>query len=391
MFRISFFCSLCLHLVLLCVSSTLVAQWATPAAPQEKRFRVELQALAPTTAGVAATGSTAGRSPGEPRRNAVERLSPPSPGDFPEIARKEAFTAERLRPLSPEFTLPPANLQKMQRIEPAPLSSLAPPLPNVAKSAPNLQTVQPVTPAMQEFTAKARDFPTPLPKKSTPMLTQPQSVSAKAMPLPANPPPVATPPPVVAPSNQVAAGIPETRAQPESVATPGNVTTTTQTPRDASTFVADAHSAAALPADVRPSSRPGTPGATPGVSANVPGAGGDPGNAPDAQAQAHPSTPREKTLLNQYLQEIAAKIAAVRQYPKNARTEGWEGTVLLKLRIVASGQVEKVELIAKSKYESLNEAALQAIRKAQPFPPFSRGLTLQAITVNIPIRFTLAK
>ena len=31
----------------------------------------------------------------------------------------------------------------------------------------------------------------------------------------------------------------------------------------------------------------------------------------------------------------------------------------------------------------------QAINKAQPFPKFYRGLTLQSITVNVPIQFTL--
>jgi protein TonB len=79
----------------------------------------------------------------------------------------------------------------------------------------------------------------------------------------------------------------------------------------------------------------------------------------------------------------------VKQYPRNAREEGWEGSVVIKLQILPTGKVERMELAEKSQYEILNEAALQAINKAQPFPKFYRGLTLQSITVNVPIQFTL--
>jgi protein TonB len=130
------------------------------------------------------------------------------------------------------------------------------------------------------------------------------------------------------------------------------------------------------------------PGSTTATTV-VPSSPSLPGNESGVQEIDRSTTQREKTLLNRYLQEVAAKIHAVKQYPRNARKEGWEGTVVIKLHILPTGKVEKIELAEKSQYDVLNEAALQAITKAQPFPKFYRGLTLQSMIVKVPIQFTL--
>ncbi len=100
---------------------------------------------------------------------------------------------------------------------------------------------------------------------------------------------------------------------------------------------------------------------------------------------------QEEALLKQYLEEVAAKINAAKRYPRSARRKGWEGTVVIKLYILPTGEVEKALLVNKSEYNVLNEAALQTIEKAQPFPQFYEDLTLQSITVNVPIQFTFSK
>ena len=412
MLRVSFFLSVCLHLVLLGVASVIIAQRATPELPVEKRFRVNLQENVVTTAGLSsaagpsAGGSSFGPPDGDTRLKHSERSLPPSPEFSPEATKRGEFPSELSLPASQAFSMPQSPLQKTQRVKPEEIQPRIPimPPPLLKKQSPNVQTTQTLTPTMPEFVAQARDFPTPIPTKrkpipakSTPIPGKPTPISAKPTPIPANPAPVlakSTPIPtdltsISAESTRIPAGISETREQPQPVETPGISTSTASIPPGTAPRVAGSESSSQ--SDVTASVRRGSPttGTTPGTSSNSEGAMGDAGNEPGPQGNNRPKTPREKTLLNQYLQEVAAKIKAVKQYPRNARAEGWEGTVVIKLRILPSGKVETVEFAEKSPYESLNEAAFQTIQQAQPFPPFSRGLTLQSITVNIPIKFTL--
>ena len=64
---------------------------------------------------------------------------------------------------------------------------------------------------------------------------------------------------------------------------------------------------------------------------------------------------------------------------------------MIKLSILPTGEVGQAELVKPSQHEALDEAAFQAITKAQPFPRFYEQLTLPSITVNIPIQFVLGK
>jgi protein TonB len=103
-----------------------------------------------------------------------------------------------------------------------------------------------------------------------------------------------------------------------------------------------------------------------------------------------PSTEQaEERFIAQYLQVISGKINKVKRYPRQARRKGWEGTVVIELHILSSGDVEKVTLIEKSKYQVLDEAALKAIKRTLPFPKFPDGLEIRAITVTVPLRFEL--
>jgi protein TonB len=216
----------------------------------------------------------------------------------------------------------------------------------IEKHSPAIRPVQPIIPKTQEFIAKAHDFPTPIPAKPTPVPTAP---------------------------NHVSASLPESKEQPQPVEMPGSTTATTVVPSSPS---------------LQGSSTTGT---TTGYSSNSRGVEGDTGNESGVQEIDRSTTQREKTLLNRYLQEVAAKIHAVKQYPRKARKEGWEGTVVIKLHILPTGKVEKIELAEKSQYDVLNEAALQAITKAQPFPKFYHGLSMQSMTLKVPIQFTLEK
>lgn len=86
-----------------------------------------------------------------------------------------------------------------------------------------------------------------------------------------------------------------------------------------------------------------------------------------------------------------ADLAAVRVgigrtlvYPALARRREWQGTVIVSFTLVADGTVVDLAVRRSSGYEALDEAALDAVRRAAPFPP--TGLD---VLVVIPVGFQL--
>jgi protein TonB len=77
-------------------------------------------------------------------------------------------------------------------------------------------------------------------------------------------------------------------------------------------------------------------------------------------------------------------------YPAFAQRQGWEGTVLLKVRVLASGKPEKVEIKQSSGRKTLDDAAVSAV-KNWTFAPSKRGNTPIDGWATVPIEFKLAK
>jgi len=94
-------------------------------------------------------------------------------------------------------------------------------------------------------------------------------------------------------------------------------------------------------------------------------------------------------VLQRYLQQVVKKIEARKAYPRQARSKGWKGTVVIKVQIVSDGTITQLERVTPYEYDTLNKAALEAIKKAQPFPKFPDEMKSQSLIINIPIQFTL--
>lgn len=348
MLRLSLFFSVCLHILLLGVASVLVSQQTTHESPMEKRFRVGLRKS------IAAKSETP-----------VQKFD------------KAPFThSKRQLPQFQELALPPSTLQKTHQKKPVEKPSIIPVSSRILKKhSPNVPTIRNMPSTIQDFVVEAHEFPTPIPTK-------------KPGPVPIKKP---TPVPTTEPT-PVPAEIAETREQPQPVEMSDIPTPTATTPpRPSPTPVVK--SVALSESDVPPTPLHTSTAATPATPAadsqyhekteatTV--------KKPETRSVEHAATQQEKALLKRYLQEVAAKINSVKRYPRRARRKGWEGTVVIKLYILATGEVEKAVLVEKSEYDMLNDAALQAITKAQPFPEFQQDLTLQSIIVNVPIQFTL--
>ncbi|OAI11672.1 hypothetical protein A1355_15695 [Methylomonas koyamae] len=75
-------------------------------------------------------------------------------------------------------------------------------------------------------------------------------------------------------------------------------------------------------------------------------------------------------------------------YPSVARSRGWQGRVVLKVLVSEAGQVETIGIEQSSGHETLDEAALEAVKNWQ-FVPAKRGEINEACSVLVPIIFSL--
>ena len=78
--------------------------------------------------------------------------------------------------------------------------------------------------------------------------------------------------------------------------------------------------------------------------------------------------PQTATLRDKYLQLVRTRIEENRRYPLVARKLGLEGQVLVRFVIAPDGGLKEVKLGESCGNWSLDEAALAAVRAAEPFP-----------------------
>jgi protein TonB len=75
-------------------------------------------------------------------------------------------------------------------------------------------------------------------------------------------------------------------------------------------------------------------------------------------------------------------------YPGVAQQRGWQGTVLLKVHVLASGRPDHVGLASSSGHDSLDDAAIEAVTHWR-FAPARRGDQAIDGWVQVPIEFKL--
>ncbi len=120
------------------------------------------------------------------------------------------------------------------------------------------------------------------------------------------------------------------------------------------------------------------------------------GDSPPLTRQ-EPATPSSLTLPSQetpvpqsgkYLSIVRNRIEEKKHYPPFARNLQHEGTVTVNVTIGISGAIISATVIRSSGYASLDRAALEAVRKAGPFPP-PTGYGLEQMNVSVPLIFKL--
>ncbi|WP_263142958.1 energy transducer TonB [Pseudomonas alcaligenes] len=76
------------------------------------------------------------------------------------------------------------------------------------------------------------------------------------------------------------------------------------------------------------------------------------------------------------------------EYPSLAQRRGWEGSVLLRVHVLANGRPGEIQVQTSSGREILDKAALQAVRQ-WTFVPAKRGEEAQDGWVSVPLDFKL--
>ncbi|MCI1277761.1 MAG: TonB family protein [Nitrospira sp.] len=178
----------------------------------------------------------------------------------------------------------------------------------------------------------------------------------------------------------------ETRPEPV-------VTASTQLVQAAS--AAEAIQAAPAPADPAPApvaeavaAAASEPAAAPPAPASA--AQPDPATLQEHQVVARVATPRPATKADYgwLAESLHRRIIELRHYPSTARLNGWEGKVVLKVSIRQDGQLKDVEVVKSSGHESLDQAAMEAVRRACPLH-MKHELTAPMVVLHLPVSYSL--
>jgi protein TonB len=107
-----------------------------------------------------------------------------------------------------------------------------------------------------------------------------------------------------------------------------------------------------------------------------------------ALAPAEPAPPPAPEPVKPAFGGIGYKNNPPPDYPTIAVRQGWQGTVLLRVRVLQSGTVESVEVVRSSGKKVLDDAAIHTVERWM-FAPSTRGNSPIDGFATVPIEFKL--
>ncbi len=90
-----------------------------------------------------------------------------------------------------------------------------------------------------------------------------------------------------------------------------------------------------------------------------------------------------------YLERLKEKIERVWQYPLQAAQRGIFGDLYIRFTIDKKGKLVNIELLRTSGYRMLDDAAIQALKDAQPFWPLPEDWQRDSLTITGHFIYTL--
>lgn len=102
-----------------------------------------------------------------------------------------------------------------------------------------------------------------------------------------------------------------------------------------------------------------------------------------------PSKVDRDNALSAYSSKLGRAIAKYKSYPKLAQRRGWQGTVLLAIKVDNNGNVLSATVSKSSGHATLDKSALKMVKKASPFPAPPSILQGDSFTISVPVVFKL--
>ena len=122
-----------------------------------------------------------------------------------------------------------------------------------------------------------------------------------------------------------------------------------------------------------------------------------PGPAATTPGSASPRTARhddrpipDTTAVERRISAALRKrLAHYFEYPWLARQRGWEGQVMLSLRVLGNGRLDDWRIEHSSGHRTLDQSALKAARRIRQLPLAAQWLGGRSLRVRIPVRYRL--
>ena len=95
--------------------------------------------------------------------------------------------------------------------------------------------------------------------------------------------------------------------------------------------------------------------------------------------------------MAEYVRNVQQRISESIVYPKEARENGWEGTVKLGVLILHDGTLAYAMVKESSGFDLFDEYAVKTAKNVEPYASFPANTNLQELNVTIPIVYSLKR
>lgn len=95
----------------------------------------------------------------------------------------------------------------------------------------------------------------------------------------------------------------------------------------------------------------------------------------------------EPSTSKGYTAELSQEIAAHKRYPKAAKRQNQQGRVEVRVVIQKSGKVSHLSISKSSGHKLLDQAALKAVKKAEPFGALPASMQKSQLAIIVPFEF----
>jgi len=115
---------------------------------------------------------------------------------------------------------------------------------------------------------------------------------------------------------------------------------------------------------------------------------------PEKAAKSAESTKKQlragaSQKTDNYLSKLVRHLSAYQDYPRRARRLGMQGTPVVMFEFDRAGRLLSYRLLKGSSHRILDDAALNMLKQASPFPPVPDDMTSETFRFQLPVAFQL--